>query len=190
MSEGPFILLDRDGTLIVERGYLSDAGGVELIPGAAAALRALREAGCGLLLVTNQAGVGRSYFDREALDRVHTRMTELLQNEGVRLDGIYVCPHHPEDGCPCRKPRFGLMEQAAREFAFDPRASFVIGDKAIDIEFGKNARATTVLVRTGYGAAVEREGEVLPDYVCDDLGHAAEIIREIVSRRTAPIRHA
>ena len=180
MIKRRFVLLDRDGTLIEERGYLSDPEGVELIPGAAEALRALREAGCGLLLMTNQAGVGRGYFGEADLRAVHQRMSELLQNEGVALDGIYVCTHHPDEGCSCRKPALGLMEQASSEFGFDPRQSFVIGDKAIDVEFGKNAGAATVLVRTGYGAEVEERGEAAPDYVVDDLAGAARIIGGII----------
>lgn len=190
MSQCPFVLLDRDGTVIEELGYLSDPERVRLLPDSAAALRSLRAIGCGLAVMTNQAGVGRGLFDLQTLNQIHARMISLLETEGVALDGIYVCTHHPDEGCPCRKPRLGLLEQAVREFGFDPRASFVIGDKAIDIEFGKNAGATTVLVRTGYGAAVEREGAVLPDYVCDDLGPAAEIIRWIISRRAAPVGHA
>lgn len=173
----PFVLLDRDGTLIEERGYLSDPEGVILIPGAAAALRSLREIGCGLALMTNQAGVGRGLFDLQTLNQIHARMVSLLETEGVALDGIYVCTHHPDEGCPCRKPRLGLMEQAVREFGFDPRASFVIGDKAIDIEFGKNAGAATILVRTGYGREVEAAGTTAADYVVDDLAAAAVVIR-------------
>lgn len=178
----PFVVFDRDGTIIHEQGYLGRAGGVRLIPGAARALRELSRAGCGIVVATNQAGLARGYFTAEDLQAVHARLYELLANEGVRLDGIYVCPHHPDEGCPCRKPGLGLMEEAAREFEFDPRESFVVGDKAIDVEFGRRAGATTLLVRTGYGAAVEREGGAKPDYVVDDLVQAAEVIRNLIGQ--------
>ena len=92
-----FVILDRDGTIIVERCYLSDPAQVELIPGAGAALRQLSEIGLGLVVITNQSGIGRGYFDRSRLDLIHRRLCELLEAEGVRLDGIYTCPHVPED---------------------------------------------------------------------------------------------
>lgn len=182
----PFVLLDRDGVIIEERIYLADPAGVALVPGAGLALKELAGLGCGLVVITNQAGVGRGFFDGAALDRVHARLAELLANEGVRLDGIYVCPHHPNDGCACRKPKTGLLEQARREHGFDPAKSFVVGDKAIDVEFGKNAGATTLLVRTGYGREVEAAGRAGADYVVDDLPAVAAVIRSILAPASQP----
>lgn len=176
----PFVLLDRDGTLIEERRYLADPDGVALIPGVGQALRELTRLGCGLAVVTNQAGVGRGYFTAAMLGAVHERLVALLETEGVRLDGIYVCTHHPDDGCACRKPGTGLLQAAVAELGFDPAASFVIGDKATDIEFGRRAGVTTILVRTGYGAEVERAGRAAPDYIVDDFAVAARLIRDII----------
>lgn len=184
-----FALLDRDGTLIEERYYLSDPAGVKLIAGAGRALKKLKELGLGLAVITNQAGVGRGFFDAHQLDLVHRRMAELLENEGVHLDGIYVCVHAPDYGCLCRKPKLGLLEQARREHDFDSAESFVIGDKAIDIDFGRAAGATTFLVRTGYGTDVERQGLVRPDYVVDDLLQAGGLIRKIMESSTLPKRN-
>src|SRR5208337_2615106 len=163
-----FVVLDRDGTIIVERRYLTAPEQVELLPGAAEGLRAMRALGLGLVVVTNQSAVGRGYFDRNRLDEIHARLRELLATEGVTLDGVYVCPHRPEDGCLCRKPLPALLEQAARELGFDCRDCFVVGDKPCDIEMGQAAGATTLLVRTGYGAEHEANQAVKPDYVADD----------------------
>jgi D-glycero-D-manno-heptose 1,7-bisphosphate phosphatase len=181
MNRRRFVALDRDGTLIAERHYLAEPGQVELIPGAAAGLRRLAGLGLGLVVVTNQSGVGRGYFDLPQLDLVHRRLGQLLAEEGVRLDGIYVCPHTPEDDCTCRKPRPGLLERAATELGFHPRDGFMVGDKACDIEVGRRVGATTFLVRTGYGAEVAAGGRVAADYVVDDLPAAARVIERLLN---------
>lgn len=182
-----FVLLDRDGTLIAERNYLARAEDVELLPATARGLRLLNHLGLGLAVLTNQSGLGRGYFDQAALDTVHTRLSQLLAGEGVSLAGIYVCPHIPEDDCDCRKPRPGLAQRAAAELNFDPAASFVIGDKACDIELGQSLGATTFLVRTGYGALHEQNG-TRADYVVDDVLAAAHIIRSLVVREATACR--
>lgn len=174
-----FIILDRDGTIIEERNYLSDQTGVELIPNATSGLKKMIELGFGLLVITNQAGVGRGYFSLNELSAIHRRMIDLLKDEGVELEGIYFCPHKPEDNCSCRKPKTGLVEQAVKEHNFNPKKCFVIGDKGLDVELGEAINATTFLVRTGYGAEVEKEKKVKPDYIVDDLLEAAGIIRRI-----------
>ena len=175
-----WVVLDRDGTLIEERHYLSDPDQVELIPGAAEGLRQLQNMDLGLVVITNQSGIGRGYFDRARLDLIHERLSQLLETERVHLDGIYFCPHVPEDNCLCRKPRTGLVELAAKDLDFDPRDCLVIGDKASDIEMGQRMGATTFLVRTGYGAEVDRDGTATPDYVVSGLLEAARIIQPIL----------
>jgi D-glycero-D-manno-heptose 1,7-bisphosphate phosphatase len=177
MTRRRFVALDRDGTIIVERQYLSSPGQIELLPGAGAGLRAMRELGLGLLIVTNQSAVGRRYFDMDRLEEIHDRLRELLAAEGVELEGIYVCPHTPEDGCDCRKPLPGLLLQASRELGFDPAHALVIGDKPCDIELGQVVGATTILVRTGYGAEHEAARTVRPDHVANDLVEAAEFVQ-------------
>ncbi len=176
MTRRRFVALDRDGTIIVEREYLSSPDQVELLPGAGAGLRAMRDLGLGLLIVTNQSAVGRGYFDLARLEEIHGRLKELLLAEGVKLDGIYVCPHRPEDGCDCRKPLPGLLLQASRELGFDAAHVLVIGDKPCDIELGRGFGAKTILVRTGYGAEHEAAGVVMPNYVADDLFAAARFV--------------
>ena len=180
MDPKRFVLLDRDGTINVETEYLSSVEGLELLPNTLAGLRAMRELGLGLVVLTNQSGIGRGYFGAEVVDGIHRALARLLLAGGVSLDGIYVCPYGPEEGCPCRKPAPGLAEQAARELGFRLADSLVIGDKAADIELGRRVGATTILVRTGYGREVESGGMANPDYVADDLADAARIIAGIL----------
>lgn len=177
MTRRRFVLLDRDGTIIVERHYLSDPCQVELLPGVAWGLKQLSRTGLGLVVITNQSGIGRGLFDERRLNLIHQRLYKLLAAEEVQLDGIYFCPHIPEDHCACRKPQPGLIQRAAKELDFDPRTAFVIGDKPCDIELGQQVEARTFLVRTGYGAQVAAEGLVTPDYVANDVREAARLIK-------------
>ena len=177
------VFLDRDGTVIAERHYLHDPAGVELLPGAAAGLRAMQSLGLRLVLVTNQSGVGRGYFGRDAVERVHGRLLELLEREGVDLDAIYLCPHTPEESCSCRKPLPGLIERAAHDLGLDPAHSFVIGDKACDVDLGLVVSATTFLVTTGHGAGQLAECGSRAHHVVGSLSEAA---RRIATILTAP----
>ena len=177
-----FVVLDRDGTIIQERQYLSDPDQVSLIPGAGAALRELQQLGLLLVLITNQSGIGRGYFDHEQLESVHIRLAQLLKHERVRLDGVYVCPHKPDDDCGCRKPKLGLLEKAASDLGLSLEQGIVIGDKISDIEMGRAAHALTILVKTGYGAQLAPAG--VADFVVDDLPAAVEIIKRICGVRS------
>ena len=171
-----YVLLDRDGTINVEKHYLADPDLLELYPGAGAAMRALQDKGFGLAVVTNQAGIARGKITPAQLDAVHARLAKLLAAEGVKLDGLYFCPHGPDDNCACRKPGPGMVEQAVAELGFDPKRAFVVGDKGIDIDLGKGVGAATILVRTGYGAETERDKLASPDFIADDLPAAARWI--------------
>ena len=185
MTQRPFVLLDRDGTIVeskVNEDYLTHPDHLKLIDHAATGLRRLGDSGFHLVVVTNQSAVARGLFDETRLGQIHQRMTELLAAEGVRLDAIYHCPHHPDDACNCRKPRPGMVEQAVTRFGFDPTASFVAGDNACDIELGRAVGATTILVRTGYGCEQEAAG-VDGDFVADNLDQAAKLI---ISRAGQP----
>lgn len=180
-----FVVLDRDGTILVEKHYLADPQHVELVKGAAEGLRQLQAMGLGLVVITNQSAIGRGMFDEARLEAIHNRMRELLKMVGVQLDGVYVCPHRPEDVCACRKPKAGLLERAARELSFKVKDCVVIGDKACDIDLGRQVGAATVLVRTGYGAQFAADPSVTPDYVVDDLRHAAQVIAQRCSKSTS-----
>lgn len=173
------MLLDRDGTIIREKHYLSDPNQVELLSGAAYALKEMRRMGFGIIVVTNQSGIGRGYFNEETLNQIHSQMSEMLAAQGAYIDGIYYCPHTPEDNCECRKPSPGLVKQAASDFSFEPSRCFVVGDKRCDIELGRAVGATTFLVRTGYGRQEEEEiakPQISPDYIVDDLPGVATIM--------------
>jgi D-glycero-D-manno-heptose 1,7-bisphosphate phosphatase len=171
-----FVMLDRDGTLIHERHYLADPDGVELLPGVPEALSTFRELGLGLVVVTNQSGIGRGFFDAPRLDEIHARMNALLAARGVALDGIYVCPHLPADGCACRKPATALITRAAADLDFDPADGFVIGDTAIDMQLGKRVGAATILVLTGYGERDREQAGPAADHVASDLLAAVPIV--------------
>jgi histidinol-phosphate phosphatase family protein len=183
-AEGPgtrrFVVLDRDGTVNAERNYLSDPEVVELLPHAAHGLKLMQDLGLGLVIVTNQSAIGRGYFNDGRLGEIHERLRTLLAKEDVSLDGIYYCPHTPEEGCNCRKPAPGLVYRAAAELGFDPQRAFLIGDKKCDVELGRAVGAKTFLVRTGYGAQVASGNGATPDYVVDDLFEAAVLIKELV----------
>jgi D-glycero-D-manno-heptose 1,7-bisphosphate phosphatase len=181
-SKPIFVVLDRDGTIIVERHYLSNPDQVELLPHSAEGLRGLRRAGLGLVVITNQSAIGRGIIDEARLHEIHQRMEHLLEQEGVLLDGIYFCPHLPSDGCSCRKPNTELLDSSASDHGFDTSKCFVIGDKASDIELGQSVGATTVLVQSGYGEQVAKHRTANPTYVAKDLGEAAQCILNAASR--------
>lgn len=128
--------LDRDGTLIADPGYLGDPAGVVLLPGAATAISQLRQAGFLTVVVSNQSGVARGYFDTGAVQAVNRRMAELLRAADARagIDAFYFCPHGPDDGCSCRKPRPGMFLQAARELGLDLPGSVCFGDSERDVK--------------------------------------------------------
>jgi D-glycero-D-manno-heptose 1,7-bisphosphate phosphatase len=180
-----FVILDRDGTLIDECSYLSDPDQVKLISGAAEALRKLKGLGLGLAVVTNQSAVGRGLLSEDRLKEIHQRLREILKAEGVQLDGLYYCPHRPEDECWCRKPSIGLLEKASEELRFDLPGSFVVGDKISDIAMGRKAGAVTFLVRTGYGAHAATDPSAAPDHVVADLVEAVEKIAELLEAQNS-----
>lgn len=175
-----YVLLDRDGTIIVDKHYLHDPDGVELLPQAVEGLKRIQGMGFGLAVLTNQSGIGRGYYSEEDVVACNRRMVELLEAEGVAVDGVFFCPHEPEAGCDCRKPAPGLMLRAAEELDFDPAKGFMVGDKAADMGLGRNSGATTILVRTGKGAKEEPGCTDLTDHACDDLFAAALFIESRV----------
>lgn len=148
-----FALLDRDGTIIVDKVYLKDPDGVEFAPGAIEGLRLLRDAGFKLVLITNQSGIARGYFDEPALERVHDRLEAMLSAEGLRLEAIYFCPHGPDDGCDCRKPAPGMVRNAMRDLGFGPTQAVIIGDSDADIGVAAATGVIGLRIGPGGGAA-------------------------------------
>lgn len=172
----PVILLDRDGTVIVDIPYLGDPGGVVLERNAAAGLRQLAAAGFALVVVSNQSGVGRGLIDIAAVEAVNARAAALLAAEGVTIAGWYYCPHGPDQGCDCRKPAPGLALRAAAELGLDLTRSVVIGDKRSDLGLASAIAAGGVLVATGEGAASAPWARAARIPVAADLLDAARLI--------------
>ena len=176
------VFLDRDGTINVERHHLTSVEGMQLLPGAAEGIRMLNRLGVPVVVISNQPAVGRGECSPETLGAINRRMVELLAADDAVVDRIYICPHRPEDACACRKPKTGLIEDAARALASNPAGSFLVGDKCSDVQAGVSSGAITFLVRTGHGLETERSGKCTPDHIVDDLKAAAEGICCIIHR--------
>ena len=167
--------LDRDGTIIQDAHYLADPARVVLVPGAAAALRRLAGAGYALVVVTNQSGIARGLYTEADFHAVQQRLETLLRAEGVALDGVFHCPHHPEytGACECRKPQLGMYHRAAEQLGVSLPDSVFVGDRAKDVLPALATGGRGFLVRTGYGAA---EAPAVPAEieVVEDLAAVAE----------------
>jgi len=179
------LFLDRDGTLVESRHYPSHPEQLVLYPGVIWELRRLQAAGFRLVLVTNQSGLAHGYFDQGQLDRMHEHLATQLRRGTVVLDGVYVCPHHPEGtvpelaiACDCRKPHPGMLIRAASDLDLDLARSWFVGDILDDVEAGNRAGCRTVLVDLGTERSPERPGR-WPDYVGRDTVHALRIVAAV-----------
>jgi len=177
------IFLDKDGTLIEDVPYNCDVRMIRLMPGASEGLRRLQVAGYALIVVSNQPGVAHGFFPTDALRQVEMTLGALLQDERVRLDGFYYCPHHPKGRvtayaavCDCRKPSPGLLIQAASDYGIDLRASWMIGDILHDVEAGRRAGCRTILIDNGHETEWHLAAHRCPDAMAADLASAADII--------------
>jgi D-glycero-D-manno-heptose 1,7-bisphosphate phosphatase len=173
------IFMDRDGTVSEEIGYMYHAGLYKPFPWAGPAIRKVNDSGMKAVLITNQSGVGRGYFDQSSVDQVHDILRAELARWGAQLDAIYACIHHPDAGCNCRKPNPGMLLQAKQQLSLDLSASYVIGDKQLDVETAYGVGAKSILVLTGYGRG-EREKylahEHQPHFVAENLMAAVDAI--------------
>lgn len=173
----PTLFLDRDGVIIVDRHYLDDPADVQLEAGVAAALRRARNCGYQLVGLSNQSGLGRGLFDTAAFAAVMARFDALLHAEGCALDAFFYCPHAPAARCACRKPAPGLLHEAARELAWEPARSAMVGDKLADVDLARGCGLHPILVRTGQGVAAEAAlRERVGVTVCDDLAAAVSCL--------------
>jgi D-glycero-D-manno-heptose 1,7-bisphosphate phosphatase len=173
------VFLDRDGTIIEDEDYLSRPEDVVILPGVPAALQDLQDAGFRLFIVSNQSGVGRGYFTLADVGNVHSYLTREFAKHGVRFEKIYVAPEAPEEPSRGRKPSPQFLFDARDEFGVDLAGSYMIGDKLSDLECGWNAGVKKcLLVRTGYGAEVERTSaeKLKRALIVDDLAAAVESI--------------
>lgn len=168
------VFLDRDGTIAPDVNYCSRPEDFELFPDVPQSIRMLNESGFKTVIITNQSGIARGYFTEETLALIHQKMKDELARGGASVDAIYYCPHHPDEGCDCRKPRTALFRRAARDLNIDFLSSFMIGDMEIDIKAGQEIGCKTVLVTTGpqgYHGILDQ-----PDYTADSLITAARWI--------------
>jgi heptosyltransferase-2 len=180
--DGVTVFLDRDGTLNYDPGYLKVAVDLKLLAGVGPALARLKRAGARLVVVTNQSGVGRGIVTLKDLEAIHARLQGLLEQEGAGLDAIYFCPHHPNDGCRCRKPNVGMVERAVSELQLDLRRSYLIGDHSRDIQLANRVGAKAILLTP---ASVDAQAldrlkaeQALPDAVAKSMAEAADWILE------------
>ena len=188
----PAAFLDRDGTLNVDVGYPDSLEKIVLIPGAVEAVRLLNRAGYAVVVVSNQSGVARGYFDEARVQAINRGVAEMFAQAGARIDGFYYCPHLPEAAvaryrraCDCRKPAPGMLQKAVREMHLDLTRSLIIGDKYSDIAAGKALGLQAVLVRTGEGARQHArygadDAIPQPDYIADDVLAAVRWLLKVV----------
>jgi heptosyltransferase-2 len=184
------VFLDRDGTINPDPGYIRSPDQFELLPGVPQALARLKQAGARLIVVTNQSGIARGLLSVEDLNLVHEKMRRLLDAAGVSLDAIYVCPHHPDDQCDCRKPKTGMIDQAVRERQVDLSRSYFIGDHVQDMQLAKRIGSKGLLVTTGAEEAQARSelavGGVVADTITESLSDAVEWILADAASRIQP----
>jgi D-glycero-D-manno-heptose 1,7-bisphosphate phosphatase len=180
------VFLDRDGTLNVDDGYPSSFHEIVIYPASYEAVRKLNSAGLLAIVITNQSGIGRGLLTENDLAALHCQMSASFSNQGARLDAFYYCPHYERStiphyrlDCSCRKPNAGLALRAAADFSIDLERSYMIGDKVEDILFGLTIKATSILVRTGFGEeSLPRllEAGAKPSFVAEDILEAADWI--------------
>lgn len=172
------VFLDRDGTIARDVHYCRRPEDFEILPTVPEAIRLLNENGFKVVVITNQSGIARGYFTEETLAQIHQKMRDELAKYGARVDAIYYCPHHPDDGCECRKPKTALFHKAARELNIDFYSSYVVGDMQMDVDAGKALGCQTVLVTTGPQSPAPNLQSSIdpPDYTTGNLLEAAQWI--------------
>jgi heptosyltransferase-2 len=185
--KGITVFLDRDGTMNRDTGYVKTPDDLELFSGVVEAVARLNRAGARVVVVTNQSGLARGLVTPAALEAIHARLRGLLEEGGASLDGIYFCPHHPDEDCVCRKPQTAMVDRAAAQLGLDPAGYYLVGDKRLDMELGRRIGARSILVTTGPASqdhlASLRAGELAPDYVAAGFSEAVDWIFEDVRSR-------
>ncbi|MGC8554717.1 MAG: D-glycero-alpha-D-manno-heptose-1,7-bisphosphate 7-phosphatase [Candidatus Acidulodesulfobacterium sp.] len=180
ISKNKCVFLDRDGVLIKDVGYLKNPEDIIILPGSLDALKDLKDAGYLLIIVTNQAGVAKGFFSVDDLAAVHDKLLKIYENNGIRIDDLYFCPHHDKGTikpynikCSCRKPSAGMVLKGAAKFDIDTGRSFMVGDKDSDIMLAKNSGLKSFYIKNDM---YEHDENIIPDFYVKDLKEAAEII--------------
>ena len=192
LLDGVTVFLDRDGTLNYDPGYLKIAADLKLLAGVGPALARLKKVGAKLVVVTNQSGVGRGILTLKDLEAIHARLQGLLEQEDVALDAIYFCPHHPDDGCRCRKPNVGMVERAVSELQLDFRRFYLIGDHVRDIQLAHRVGAKSILLTPAPVDAQSLETlktkQAMPDAMAKSMAEAVDwILNDAVKKALQPV---
>ena len=179
------VFIDRDGTLNISREYYTyKTEDFELYPNVVEGMALLAKTDLRLIVISNQAGIGKGCFTEEEVSRFNAFLKGFLKERRARIDAFYICPHTPDDNCDCRKPKTGLFERAGKDYGLDLARSFMIGDKGSDIEAGQRAGCCNVLVKTGYEGEEPGspllDGRIAPDYTAHDFLDAAGWIMQSV----------
>jgi len=190
MKKHTAVFLDRDGTINEEVGYLDSIDKLKLFANTAEAIRMINGSGMKAVVITNQSGIAKGYFNEEFVETVHTRIQQILKAKGAFIDAFYYCPHHPTEGlgtyqqsCACRKPEAGLLIAAAQDMDIDLARSYVVGDMVKDIQVASRVGAKGILVKTGYGLNTIEKDLTLdsteisrPNYIAEDILDAVKWI--------------
>lgn len=166
----PVIFMDRDGTIIIDKIYLNDPQGVKFYKDVFISMKKLQDAGYKFVIVTNQSGIARGFVKRRNVLLIHKKIKDILRKHGIKVYKIYFCPHHPDEGCGCRKPEIGMVKKILPKV--DLKKSFMIGDLPTDIGFGKNLGVRTILIKRGKRSIPKPK----PDFIVKNFYSAARII--------------
>ncbi len=187
VQPGTAVFVDRDGTLNYDSGYVISPEQLVLFPGVPEAIARLNQLGVMVIMVTNQSAIGRGMMTMEELENIHARLAALIQPYGASIDAIFSCPHHPQDGCGCRKPNTGLIDQAVDRFSLDLSHCYLVGDKRSDLEVAQKVAVPGVLVMTSpyslRAVQARDEGQVAIEYVADTFIQAVAWIEDNLLKR-------
>jgi len=187
VQPGTAVFVDRDGTLNYDSGYVISPEQLVLFPGVPEAIARLNQLGVMVIMVTNQSAIGRGMMTMEELENIHARLAALIRPYGASIDAIFSCPHHPQDGCGCRKPNTGLIDQAVDRFSLDLSHCYLVGDKRSDLEVAQKVAVPGVLVMTSpyslRAVQARDEGQVAIEYVADTFTQAVAWIEDKLLKR-------
>ncbi len=169
------IFYDRDGTLVKDPGYVHKIEDFKLLPNVIKGLKLLKN-NFKFFIITNQSGIGRKFFTKDDFNKFNNHLIDVLKGNNIIIEKTFVCPHHPEEECDCRKPNIKFIKEAEKEFNLDLKNSWVIGDHPHDIGMGKNAGCKTIYVLTGHGQKHLNELKLKPDFTAGDLLEASKFI--------------
>jgi len=183
MKKHKAVFLDRDGTIITHIPYLNSPQQLQLLPNAAEGIRLFKKRGFWVIVVTNQSGIARGYFDETCLNQIHDKLISMLKKKGAALDGLYYCPHYIDGivekykvACECRKPGTKMLSDAAQKYNIDLARSVMIGDSLVDIRVGKQAGCKSILI--GHASENKEDDRQGADFAVRDLLEAANLFIE------------